>query len=111
MTVLLSLVNLRVALIIHGLAAPAYFIAIAWNYFRAHSAREPLPAALAWTAIGLLLDLVVVAGAVQRSLALFESVIGTWLPVGLIFLASWSTGVLLSMMPDGARPAATIVSR
>ena len=40
----------------------------------------------AWTAIVMLLDLVVVAGALQRSLEMFKSVPGTWLPFVLIFL-------------------------
>jgi hypothetical protein len=50
----------------------------------------------------LLLDLVVEAGVIQRSVGLFETVPGTWLAIGLIFLASWSTGVVLSIMPGGA---------
>jgi hypothetical protein len=100
MAVLLSLVNLTVALIVHGIAAPVFFTAIAWNYFRARGARDPLPTALAWTAIVMLLDLVVVAGAIQRSPAMFESVPGTWLPFLLIFLASWTTGAVMSMMPS-----------
>jgi hypothetical protein len=96
MMVLLSLVDLTPALIVHGFAAPGFFIVIAWNYFNAPGARDPLPTALAWTAIVMLLDLVVVAGAIQRSLALFQSVPGTWLPFALIGLASWSTGVVVS---------------
>jgi hypothetical protein len=103
MTVLLSLVDLTAALIVHSLAAPAFFIGIAWNYFRAPGARDPLSTALAWTAIVMLLDLVVVAGTIQRSLELFESMLGTWLPLVLIFLASWSTGLVLWMMPGGVR--------
>jgi menaquinone-dependent protoporphyrinogen oxidase len=111
MTALLSVADPTTALIVHGLAAPVIFATIAWNYFRAHGARDPLPTALAWTAIVMLLDLVVVAGAVQRSLELFESVPGTWLPFALIFLATWSTGVVLSMMPEGMHRAGTTVSR
>ncbi len=99
MAVLLSLVSLTVALIVHGVAVPVFFTAIAWNYFRARGARDPLPTALAWTALVMLLDLVVVAGVIQRSLAMFESVLGTWLPILLILLASWTIGTVMSMMP------------
>jgi menaquinone-dependent protoporphyrinogen oxidase len=111
MAVLLSLVGLTAALIVHGLAAAAFFAAIAWNYFRARGAREPLPTAITWIAIVMLLDLVVVAGVIQRSVALFEGVIGTWVPIGLIFLVSWSTGVVLSMQSGGAEQTGTTVSR
>jgi menaquinone-dependent protoporphyrinogen oxidase len=111
MTVLLSLVDVTPALIVHGVAAPVFFVVMAWNYFRAPGARDPLPTALVWTAVVMLLDLVVVAGALQRSLAMFRSVPGGWLPFGLIFLASWTTGVVLSMMPDAVPQAGTAVPR
>lgn len=100
MAVLLSVLSLTAALIVHGLTAPVFFTAIAWNYFRARGARDPLPTALAWTALVMLLDLVVIAGVIERSLAMFASVLGTWLPFLLIFLASWTTGAVMSMMPD-----------
>ena len=54
----------------------------------------------------LLLDLVVVAGVMLRSPAMFESLAATWLPLALIFVASWATGSAISMMPD-AKPART----
>jgi hypothetical protein len=47
----------------------------------------------------MLLDLVVVAGGVERSRAMFESFSGTWLPFALVFLATWGTGSLMSTMP------------
>jgi hypothetical protein len=50
---------------------------------RAAGSRDPLPTAVAWTEIVMPLDLVVVAGAIQRSLALFQSVLGTRLPIAL----------------------------
>jgi hypothetical protein len=84
---------------VHGIAAPVFFTAMAWNYFRARGARDPLPTALAWTALVMLLDLAVVAGIIERSLAMFGSVLGTWLPFLLIFVASWTTGTVMSMMP------------
>jgi len=47
-----------------------------------------------------LLDLGIVAGAAQRSLEMFTSVAGTWLPFALIFLATWTTGEILWMLPS-----------
>ena len=46
-----------------------------------------------------LLDLVVVAGLVQGSLSMFGSLAGTWLPLSLIFLTTWVTGVLMGTLP------------
>jgi hypothetical protein len=41
---------------------------------------------------------------VLRDFAMFSSFAGTWLPFGLIFLATWVTGLAMSMMP-APRPA------
>lgn len=99
MTALLHLVGLTAALVIHAIAAPLFFAALGWHYFRARGARDPLPTAAAWTATVVLLDLVVVAGIAQRSLEMFESIAGTWLPFALIFTATWATGEVMSFGP------------
>jgi menaquinone-dependent protoporphyrinogen oxidase len=99
MVTLLHVVSLTAALVIHAIAAPLIFMALAIRYFRARGARDPLPTGVSWTAIVAALDLVVMAGAVQRSLDMFRSIPGTWLPFALIFLATWATGEIMSMMP------------
>lgn len=103
MWLLLRTLSLGAALALHAAAAPALFVLVARHYFQARGAREPLAVAAAFTGIVALLDLVVVAGLTQRSLALFASPTATWLPFALIFAATWATGALLSMMP-GSRP-------
>ncbi|HXV64110.1 MAG TPA: flavodoxin domain-containing protein [Vicinamibacteria bacterium] len=99
MGLLLGLVSLNAALVLHAIAAPLFFVAVAWSYFRAHGARDPLPTALGWTAIVAVLDLVIVAGAIEKSFSMFTSVAGVWLPLALIFSSSWATGEIMSMMP------------
>lgn len=96
---LLSLVSLKVALVTHAIAAPLFFTAIARHYFRARGARDAVPTAAVWTTIVALLDLGVVAGAMQHSLEMFKSFAGTWLPFGLIFIATWAVGEMMSMLP------------
>jgi menaquinone-dependent protoporphyrinogen oxidase len=100
MAALLHLVSLGLALALHAIAAPLVFTAIARRYFRARGARDPLPTAVTWAASVALLDLVVVAGIVQGSLEMFKSIVGTWLPFALIFVASWATGEVMSMLPS-----------
>jgi menaquinone-dependent protoporphyrinogen oxidase len=99
MAALVPLTGLRAALVIHAILAPVYFTLIARWYFRARGAREPLPVAVAFVAIAAALDLAVIASFVQRSLAMFGSFAGTWLPLGLSFFAVWATGALMSTMP------------
>jgi menaquinone-dependent protoporphyrinogen oxidase len=107
MGALIATVGLGVALWLHALAATLIFVLVARAYFRARGAREPLSVAAVFAATVGLLDLVVVAGAIQHSLAMFASFVGTWLPFSLIFGATWATGEVMSMMParDGAQTA------
>ena len=99
MAALLRLTSPGAAVAIHAVFAPAVFAVIAAHYFRPRGAREPLATAIAFTAIVALLDLVVVAGFVQRSLAMFASIAGTWVPFAAIFLVTWAIGAVRSMMP------------
>jgi menaquinone-dependent protoporphyrinogen oxidase len=99
MALLLQTLSTGAAVAIHAVAAPLIFTGIAIGYFRARGAREPLPTAIAFTVIIALLDAAVVAGLVLRDLAMFASFAGTWLPFLLIFVATWVTGLAMSMMP------------
>lgn len=99
MAALLQLASPGAAVALHALVAPAVFAVVASRYFKGHGSRAPLPTALSFAAIVALLDLVVVAGLVQGSLAMFASVAATWLPLLLIFAATWATGGIMSTMP------------
>jgi hypothetical protein len=92
MGVLLEVSSLGVALGLHAVAVPIVFGFVARHYFRARGARSSIGTALAFVAIVALLDLTVVAGFVQRSLAMFGSVMGTWVPFTLIVAVTWATG-------------------
>ncbi len=106
MAALLQVVSLTAALVLHAIAAPLYFTAVARHYFRAPGARDPLPTAIAFTGVVILLDVVIIAGVVLRSDAMFRSIVGSWLPFLLIFLAVWTTGLVMSMMPAAPRRTA-----
>lgn len=103
MAVLLLLPSLTMALILHALAAPIFFTAIAWHYFRARGAREPLPTALTWTAMVALFDLAVIASMVPGGPEMWKSILGAGLSLALTFLASWISGLMVSMLP-GPKP-------
>ncbi len=99
MGALLAAVRPGAALWLHAVAAPVIFAFVARSYFRARGAREPLSTSVTFAAVVALLNLVVVAGALQHSLAMFTSVVGTWLPVALIFGVTWATGEVMAMTP------------
>jgi menaquinone-dependent protoporphyrinogen oxidase len=104
MALLLQTFSAGAAIAIHAVAAPLIFTGIAIGYFRARGARDPLPTAIAFTAIVAVLDAVIVVGLVLRDLAMFASFAGTWLPFVLIFLSTWVIGLVMSMIP-APRPA------
>jgi hypothetical protein len=39
------------------------------------------------------MDTFVVAILIERSFRMFQSIVGTWLPFGLVFLSTWWTGL------------------
>jgi hypothetical protein len=99
----LSVTTLENALVIHALAAPLIFGVLAALYFRAFPAAPVVRTAAIWVGTVVLLDLVVVAGGVEHSLAMFGSPLGTWIPFGLIFGVSVAVGTRVErgLMPSG----------
>jgi hypothetical protein len=89
---LLRISSVEIALGVHAVAAPVIFALVSRRYFGARGAREALVTALTFVAIVALLDLIVVAGLIQRSLVMFGRLIGTWVPFALIFAVTWATG-------------------
>ncbi len=83
------------ALVLHAIAAPVIFAALSWLYFRRFAYVAPLRPAVLFVAVAISLDVVIVALLVERSFEMFESILGMWLPFGLIFAASWATGWLV----------------
>lgn len=98
----LSVTSLRRALLAHLVAAPVFAAAVALVYFRRRDAWTPLAAATFVVSLIAAVDLVVVAGLVNRSLDMFRSALGTWLPLALIFGATWGTGAAVNRRRAGA---------
>ncbi len=83
------------ALILHAIVAPVAFVGLSWLYFTRFAYTSPLMTAASFLAIVVALDVFVVALLIERSFAMFENVLGTWLPFILIFAATWIVGVAL----------------
>jgi menaquinone-dependent protoporphyrinogen oxidase len=99
MGALVGVSRIGIAVGAHAVAAPVIFTVVSWRYFRARGARDSMVTALTFVAIVALLDLIVVAGIIQRNLAMFGSVFGTWIPFALIFAVSWAVGEWKWMAP------------
>jgi hypothetical protein len=100
--------GLDTALIVHAVAAPIVFFAVSKHYFRPYQHADPMHTALAFIAVVVLVDFFVVGLAINQSLEMFTSLIGTWVPFALIFASSWLTGWQTARTQrDGFNTAAT----
>jgi hypothetical protein len=89
----LSITSERNALIIHGILAPIFFIIISLFYFRTLNYTTPLQTAIIFVAFILFMDIFVVTILILRNLEMISSIWGTWVPIILIFLATYLTGL------------------
>ena len=87
-----ELMSLRLTLIVHAIAAPLFFGIISFMYFRKFYYTSPFATALIFLAFVMALDFFVVALLIEKSLAMFRSPLGTWIPFALIFLSTFSVG-------------------
>jgi len=85
--------TIETALILHAFAAPVVFMAVSLAYFRRLNSWSPLRTAALFLGTVVAMDVFVVALFVERSFAMFGSILGTWLPFVLIFLSTWWTGI------------------
>jgi hypothetical protein len=82
-----------VALMVHAVAAPIFFWAVSTVYFGYFGFTSPLQTAIAFTGFVIVADFLVVGMLILRSLDMFASPLGTWIPFALIFTSTWLTGL------------------
>jgi hypothetical protein len=90
----MAVTTMQTTLIIHAILAPLFFAAISYFYFRRFHFTTPLQTAVIFIAFIMLMDFFVVALLINRSLEMFTSLLGTWIPFALIFLSTYLTGFL-----------------
>jgi len=91
----MAVTSLENTLMIHAIGAPIVFGILSLIYFRKFNYTTPLQTALAFLAFVVLMDVFVVALLIEKSFAMFTSLLGTWIPFALIFLSTFVTGVYL----------------
>ena len=96
------LVSLEAALIIHAVGAPLGFGLVSLVYFKRFHFTSPLRTDAYFLLIVIALDALVVAPLFEGSYAMFASPLGTWVPFGLIFLATYATGALVAKRDPAA---------
>lgn len=88
----MAIASEETALVVHAIAAPVFAGAGSWSYFRRFGYTTPLQAAAAFLSFVILVDFFLVALVIERSLEMFASPLGTWIPFFLIFSSTYLTG-------------------
>jgi len=89
----MAVTDLRTTLIVHAIGAAIIFTLISLFYFSKFNYTSPLLTGVVFLLIIMLLDFFIVALIINRSLDIFRSPLGTWIPFGLIFLSTYITGL------------------
>jgi hypothetical protein len=84
--------SIQNTLIIHAIGAPIIFTIVSLVYFKKFNYSTPLQTAIFFVSFIILMDFFVVALLIEKSFAMFESVLGTWFPFVLIFFSTYLTG-------------------
>ena len=95
----LATMPLQTALTIHAIGAPIFFMFVSVSYFKKFNYTTPLQTALIFVGIVITLDFFVVALMINRSLEMFASLLGTWIPFALIFASTYMTGLYITRNP------------
>jgi len=94
MVIGMATMSIENALIVHAIGAPIFFAIISLVYFNRFNYTTPLQTALIFVSFVIVVDFFFVALMVNRSLDMFASLLGTWIPFALIFTSTYLTGLL-----------------
>jgi hypothetical protein len=87
-----SVTTMQNTLIIHAIAVPVIFGLISWVYFTKFSRTTPLQTGLIFTGTVILIDGGLIAPFIEKSFAMFTSILGLWIPLASIFLTTYLVG-------------------
>ena len=90
----MKVTTIEAALIIHAIGGPLGFIVISLIYLKKFNYTTPLQTAIIFLLFVFLMDFFVVALLIQKSLEMFASLLGVWIPFALIFLVTYVTGLI-----------------
>lgn len=94
-----AVTSMENTLIIHLIGAPIFAIVVSAFYFKKFNYTTPLQTATIFISVILFLDFFVVALMIEKSLEMFASPIGTWIPFTLIFVLTYLTGLFVRKQP------------
>jgi len=88
----MATMTIQNTLIVHAIGAPIFFALVSLIYFKKFNYTTPIQTALIFVGFVIAVDFFVVALLINRSLEMFASLLGTWIPFVLIFVSTYLTG-------------------
>ena len=85
--------SLENTLVIHAIGAPVYFGIVSLVYFKRFNYTTPLQTAAGFVGFVIVLDFFLVALLINKSLDMFTSLLGTWIPFALMSIPVYLTGL------------------
>jgi hypothetical protein len=96
----MATIDMQTTLILHAIGASIIFGALSWIYHTRFRYTSPIQTGVLFLSIVMLTDLILVGLVINKSLDMFASPLGTWIPFGLIFLSTYLTGRVLQTQGD-----------
>ena len=96
MVIGMKLTSMQNTLIIHAIGAPIYFASASLVYFTRFHYTRPVTTAMIFVGFVMIVDFLLVALVINRSLVMFDSLLGTWIPFALIFASTYLTGLVIT---------------
>jgi hypothetical protein len=98
-----QLVSMDTTLWIHSVVAPLAFGLLTWHYVKRFPVASATATSLSMLGIVVGLDALLVAPFFERSYAMFQSVLGTWVPFASILVTSYLVARFARKEQDHAR--------
>ncbi len=102
-----SVTTMETTLMIHAIAVPIVFGILSFFYHHYFHYTRPVQTGLIFMGMAIMLDAGIIAPFAEKSYAMFASILGTWIPFGSIFLATYLVGRLTLQTFPIQRKAAT----
>ncbi len=90
----MNIFSLNTTLIIHLIAGPLAFAILSYIFHKKFNYTAPLITAVIFTFFVIIVDFLLVALVINKSLDMFKSLIGTWIPFILIFILTYIGGII-----------------
>ena len=90
-----SITTIESTLIIHAIGAPIFAFIVSMVYYKKFNYTSPICTAFIFLLFVIAMDAGLVAPVFEKSYGMFKSILGTWIPLSLIFLSTYITGLII----------------